>query len=138
MYRTILVPVDLSHTDKLNKALATAADLSRQYGASLHLVSVTAGTPGAAAHTPHEFEEKLRAFAAAQSARLGTSFAALTVTSPDPAVSLDQEIDKAARQIGADLIVMASHVPGFAEHIFASNAGYLASHSALSVFVVRG
>jgi nucleotide-binding universal stress UspA family protein len=28
-------------------------------------------------------------------------------------------------------------VPGFAEHLFSSNAGYLASHADISVFVVR-
>ena len=137
MYRSILVPVDLAHADKLDKALATAADLSRQYGASLHLVAVTAGTPGAVAHSPHEFEEKLRAYAAVQSARQGVSFAAISVTAPDPAVTLDKEIEKAAHQIGADLIVIASHIPGLAEHLFASNAGYLASHASISVFVVR-
>jgi nucleotide-binding universal stress UspA family protein len=32
---------------------------------------------------------------------------------------------------------MGSHVPGFAEHLFSSNAGYLASHTDISVFIVR-
>jgi hypothetical protein len=32
---------------------------------------------------------------------------------------------------------MASHVPGLPEHIFASNAGAVASHAGMSVFVVR-
>ena len=41
------------------------------------------------------------------------------------------------RRLRIDLIVMASHVPGVAEYVFASNAGYLASHADLSVLVVR-
>ena len=32
---------------------------------------------------------------------------------------------------------MASHVPGLPEHFFASNAGALASHAEVSVFVIR-
>ena len=39
---------------------------------------------------------------------------------------------------GADLVVMASHVPGLLDHIFTSNAGHVATHSAASVFIVRG
>ena len=35
------------------------------------------------------------------------------------------------------LIIMASHVPGFRDYVFASNSGYLASHTDLSIFVVR-
>jgi nitrite reductase (NADH) large subunit len=41
------------------------------------------------------------------------------------------------REISADLVVMASHVPGLAEHLFASNAGSFASYSDASVLVVR-
>jgi nucleotide-binding universal stress UspA family protein len=57
--------------------------------------------------------------------------------SHDPTADVDDALEQAAEEIGADLIVMASHVPNFADFIFASRAGYLASHSHLSVFVVR-
>ena len=70
-------------------------------------------------------------------AKLGVGFEAHTETSHDPTIDLDDVLEKASEKLGADLIVMASHVPGFAERIFASNAGYLASHSHASVFVVR-
>ena len=47
-----------------------------------------------------------------------------------------QFIDR-AEAVHADLVVTASHNPGFAEHLFASNSGYLAAHAPVSVLVVR-
>ena len=137
MYRTIMVPVDLAHSNKLEKALKTAADISKLYGGSMHLVGVTAATPSAVAHNPQEFAQRLEAFSADQSTKLGLPIASKTVASVDPAVDLDESLDHAAEELGADLIVMASHVPGFWAHILSSNAGYLASHSKVSVLVVR-
>ena len=62
---------------------------------------------------------------------------AKAVTSHDPAVDIDDTLEKAADEIGADLVIMASHIPGMMEYVIASRAGYLASHSSRSVFVVR-
>lgn len=137
MYAKIMVPVDLRHTEKLDKALATAADLSNYYKAPVQLVGVTATAPTDVAHNPEEFATKLAEYAAAEGARYGCAFGSHAITSPDPAIDLDDRLGREAHDIGADLIVMASHVPGFAEHIFSSNAGYLASHTDISVFIVR-
>ena len=137
MYGKILVPIDLRHTDKLEKALKVSADLSKLYDADVHFVSVTSGAPSEVAHNRQEFDEKLRAFADEQSEKLGIPIDTETVTTPDPARELDDALDGAVHELGADLVVMASHVPGFAEHIFASNAGYLAEHTDVSVMSVR-
>ena len=137
MYRKIVVPVDIGHTDKLEKALAISADLAKHYGAELHYVGVTAPPPSAIAHNPEEFAEKLQAFAAEQAAKRGVDIKADAVTSHDPVRDLDDTLRLTIEELDADLVVMASHVPGFAEYIFASNAGYLASHASVSVFVVR-
>ena len=61
----------------------------------------------------------------------------MAYSSHDPAADLDHRLIAAGREIGADLIVMASHLPGLPEHLFASNAGAVASHAKVSVFVVR-
>lgn len=137
MYSKIMVPVDLAHKDKLEKAVATAADLSRFYKAPVEMVGVTASPPSAAARTPEAFADKLADFAAEESSKYGVTFGAHAITSPDPAVDLDDRLGEEAHEIGADLVVMGSHVPGFAEHLFSSRAGYLASHADISVFVVR-
>ena len=137
MYKTIMVPVDLEHPDQLKKALATGADLAKHYDAELYAVGVTSSAPGALAHNPSEYAERLEAFADQQTSLHGVRLQAKAMVSNDPAVDLDDTLKKAGSEIGADLVVMASHVPGFLDYIFAPRAGYLASHSDLSVFVVR-
>ena len=59
------------------------------------------------------------------------------VAGPDCTEKLTGKLLDAVNETGADLVVMASHVPGVLEHIFSSNAGYVARHAKVSVFVVR-
>ncbi|MDQ0326046.1 nucleotide-binding universal stress UspA family protein [Rhodopseudomonas julia] len=137
MFRTILVPADLAHADKLERALEAAASLAKQHGSRLILVGVSAALPSSLSHNPAEFAERLNEFAARQSDKHGVTFEAKAVTSHDPTRDLDQTLSEQVHETGADLVVMSSHVPGFAEHVFSSRAGYLATHSEVSVFVVR-
>jgi nucleotide-binding universal stress UspA family protein len=137
MYKRIMVPVDLAHIERLDKAITTATDLARHYGVPICFVGVTAETPTEVAHTPKEFAQKLEAFGATQSKKHGLDIDTAAYPSHDPTVDLDDTLIGAAKDNGADLIVMASHVPGLPEHIFASNAGAVASHAEVSVFVVR-
>lgn len=137
MYQTIVVPVALAHTELLDKALTTAADLARHYGAAAHMVAVTSPEANEVAHTPQEFKGKLEAFAAEQGQARGVEFQPHTVITPDPIRELDRRLGESIHELGADLVVMASHVPTFRDHIFTSNAGFLVTHSDVSVFVVR-
>ena len=98
---------------------------------------MTAETPTEVAHNPKEFAAKLEAFGARQSAQHGLDIETAAYPSHDPAVDLDKTLIAVAKDQGADLIVMASHVPGLPEHIFASNAGAVAAHAGVSVFVIR-
>lgn len=137
MFKKLLVPVDLAHVDRLEKALQAAGDLAKFYGASLCYVGVTASTPGPVAHNPQEFAKKLEAFGRQQGERHACPVATRAYGSHDPAADLDETLAEAIKEEGADLVVMASHVPGLPEHIFASNAGRLAAHAPVSVFVIR-
>jgi nucleotide-binding universal stress UspA family protein len=138
MYTKIMVPVDLTHVPQLDKALAAAADLSKHYSVPICYVSVTAATPGAIAHNPTEFAAKLDEFAKDQARLRGVENPTSKVyTSHDPSIDLDRQLIKAIEETGSDLVVMASHIPGFPEYLFASNAGYLAVHSKVSVLVIR-
>lgn len=137
MYSKILVPVDLMHTEHLDKAISTAVDLAKHYGIPICFASVTAETPTPIAHNPQEFAEKLKAFGLAQSTKHTLKIDTAAYPSHDPAVDFQETILAAANEQGADLIVMASHIPGFPEHIFASHAGGVASHANVSVFVIR-
>ena len=138
MYSKIMVPVDLGHLDRLQRALATAATLGRTFDCPVVYVAITTETPSEHARTPKDFQKKLEAFAAEQAEKHGVARAeAKSYASHDPAADLDDTLMGAVDEIGADLVVVGSHKPGLAEHIFASHAGHMAVHAPVSVFVVR-
>jgi nucleotide-binding universal stress UspA family protein len=137
MYTRIMAPVDLAHADRLEKALATAADLSKHYAIPVCYVGVTAPTPGPVAHNPAEFAQKLEEFGRQQVERYGHEAVTKAFTSHDPTIDLDDTLLKAVEETGADLVVMASHIPDAIDHFWPSNGGKIASHSDASVFVVR-
>ncbi len=132
-----MVPVDLAHAARLQHALQVAADLGKLYQAELCYVAVTAPTPGPMGRTPEQFRENLEKFAAAQGAEHGRPVSSLAMISTDPSIDLDDKLLQARRESGADLVVMASHVPNIADAIFPSNGGKIARRSGVSVMVVR-
>lgn len=138
MFSRIMVPVDLAHLDRLERALTSAAELSRLWRCPVVYVGVTTQQPSEIAHTPEEFDQRLQGWAAEEASRRGVHAAsARSYASHDPAVDLDDTLIRAIEEIGADLVVIGSHRPGLTEHVFASNAGYLAAHAPVSVMVVR-
>ena len=137
MFKKIMTPVDLAHQGDLKKALQCTADLAKHYGAEVVYVGVTAPTPGPTAHTPHEFAERLQAFVSDQAEEHGIKAGADTVISHDPTTDVDDALLKAVKETGADLVVMASHVPNVLDYIWPSNGGKMAEHADCSVMVVR-
>lgn len=137
MYTKILVPIDLAHLDSLEKALKTAADLSKLYSAAICYASVSTAAPSAVAHNPDEFKARLDGFAAEQAKAHGVSTTSAALLSHDPTIDLDATLVKAVGDLGCDLVIMGSHKPGFVEHFVSSNAGYVANHARVSVLVVR-
>lgn len=137
LFNKIMVPVDLAHGECLQKAMTTAADMAKHYDIPICLVGVTAETPTEVAHSPKEYAEKLERFGAAQAKERGVRIETAAYPSHDPSVDLDRMLLGAAADTESDLIVMASHVPGFPEHIFGSHAGAVAAHAGVSVFVIR-
>lgn len=137
MYKTIMVPVDLAHKDLIQRGVEVACDLAGHYGATLHLVGVTAAAPTRIAHTPAELTAKLEAFAAQLMKKHAIRIETSTVLSHDPAVDLEDKLGETAQKLGADLVVMSSHKPGIIDFFFASHAGTFATHTDLSVFIVR-
>ena len=137
MYKKAMVPVDLAHIERLNKAISTATDIAKLYSIPILFVGVTPETPTAIAHNPKEFAGKLETFGAQQADAHGLAVETRAYPSHDPATDLAKTLIAAATENDADLIVMASHVPGFPDHFFIPNAGNVALHAKVSVFVVR-
>ncbi len=137
MYNKIMVPVDLAHLGALQRALQVAADMARHFKAEVCYVSVTANTPGTIARTPAEYEQKLQGFAQEQGRQHGQPAGARVYSSPDPVADLDDILVKAVEDLGADLVVMGTHLPRRLDAIMPSNGGKVATHTNVSVFLVR-
>lgn len=137
MFSTIMVPVDLVHKDTLAKALDVAGDMAKQHGAVIKVVSVGGELPNELGHNSGEFTETVKDFAKGLRDKYGVEVEAETIISHDPEVETTSALMKAIESTGADLVIMASHVPGILEHIFSSHGGYIAQHAKVSVFIIR-
>ncbi|MEX2499430.1 MAG: universal stress protein [Wenzhouxiangellaceae bacterium] len=139
MYNKIMVPVDLEHIEKIDKALHGAAELARSYDVPVCYVAVMGRAPNKVAASPEKFEAELNMFAREQADKYGIETECKAVPSVDVPVELDDKLLEAIDDVGADLVVMASHVPGVADklHLIGSNAAYMVKHSDASIFVVR-
>ncbi|WP_333712782.1 universal stress protein [Yoonia sp.] len=137
MFDKIMVPIDLAHVSRMQKAVDMAADLAKVYKADVCYVGVTSAPPSAVAHTPEEYRSKLDELARKQSTAHGQRGSAHVVISHDPVATMDDDLVQAVDEVGADLVVMATHVPNAGDLVFASNGGNLARHTNVSVCLVR-
>ncbi|WP_350333125.1 universal stress protein [Coralliovum pocilloporae] len=132
MFRTILVPVDVEHKDKMEKAQQVAADLARQYGSKIHIVGVAAFASG-----KDDYTAKLEYYAGELAERHDMEFVPHAVICHDLGAELVRMLSEQVDELDVDLVVMASHAPGFMDHFFSSNANLLTAHIDRSVLVVR-
>lgn len=137
MYSKIMVPIDLAHIGVIEPTLETVADLARHYDAEVCYVGVTSNTPGSVARTPEEFRRKLEAFAQERHQVHGQPVSTHVIVSPDPIADLDDDLIKAIKEVGADLVVMPTHPPKHIDVIMPSHGGKVATHTDVSVFLVR-
>lgn len=137
MFKKIMTPVDLAHADGLGRALDVTAEMAKTHGAEVVYVGVAPTAPSSVAHTPEEYAAKLDDFAAAQSAKHGHTARAHAIMSHDPSVDLNRTLDATVDEVGADLVVMATHLPNVADYIWSGHGAHVAAHSKASVFLVR-
>lgn len=138
MYTRILVPVDLDNIDKLTKALDLAGRTAKETGAEVVYVDVVDAAPSMSARTDGErMAARLKNFAEDQAKAHGIRTHDHVALRGDLHLNVGSDIIKAAKESDCDLIVMATHLPGFKDHIFSSNGGYVASHAPMTVYVVR-
>lgn len=137
MYKKIMVPVDLERVELLSGVFSVASRLADANGGELYIAGVHGAAPSSVAHNPEEYRRRLDEFTKSQPFAEMGKVHSIPVYSHDPGVEIASALVKAACDHEMDLIVMASHIPSWSEHIFHSNAGYVACHAPMSVFVVR-
>lgn len=141
MFHNILLPIDIEHPESWEKALPMAVDLTGSDG-TLHLLGIVhdIGSAWVSQSLPRDFEAKslqnmkarLNAFAADKlpgQARVKTHVGHGHVA---------EHILKAAKTIGADLIVIAAHHPDdLRTLLIGSNSGKVVRNATIPVLTVR-
>jgi nucleotide-binding universal stress UspA family protein len=141
MFRNVLLAVDLTEPSSWQHALPAAMEICRSSAAKLYVCTVAAEVNvQVASFFPPDANQKLVEQAAADLARwIGEHVpAGVQVEEIVGQGTVHREILAAARKVGADLIVMASHKPGLADYLLSANAAHVVRHAPCSVMVVRG
>ncbi len=142
MFKSILLPIDLTTDASWTKAAPIAVKMARDDGIPLHIATVVPdfGTSMVGSYFEPGFEKEALHKCGAD---LGTWVAE---NIPDdveahPHVlhgSVYDEILRAADKLGVDAIVMGSHRPELKDYLLGPNAARVVRHANQSVFVVRG
>ncbi len=142
MYDSILLSVDLNEESSWKKALPTAIEYAKAFGAALHVAAILPdfGMPVVGGFFPDDFEEK----ALAEVEEKLKAFCSDHVPA-DVKVNhvvrhgrVYEEILKIAGETGADLIVIGAHRPELKDYLLGPNAARIVRHANCSVLVVRG
>lgn len=142
MFKTVLLPVDLSAEASWNKALPAALRLSQPEDPVLHVLTVMPdfGMSVVSGYFDKDFEEK----ALHEVGEKLTEWVRDNVpegVQVHPHVMHGRVYDQiitAANRLEVDAIVMASHTPELSDYLLGPNAARVVRHATQSVFVVRG
>lgn len=141
MYTHILIAVDPDTATSYSEALPQAVELARAHGATLHVLTVVPdfGSSWVAGFFPADFEKK--ALAQAEKALQKLISSHVPADLPHQLVvahgRIYKEVCRVAEEVGADLIVMASHKPTAQDRLIAPNAQQVLQHTPVSVLIVR-
>lgn len=141
MFKRILLPIDLNEESSWKKALPVAVSQCRLAGGELCLMSVvpTLGLPIVAQQFPKNYEEQMTAQAQDALEEIGAKNVPkeIKVSYIIGHGTIYEQILKAAKGAGSDLIVMAAHRPELKDYLLGPNAARVARHAECSVLVVR-
>lgn len=134
MYKTILVPVDLNHLELGKKTLAIAREIGGNQS-RIVLLNVLEAIPAyVAAQLPDGLMGR----------NLENAHAELRMLTEGSGVESDVRSGHAsvtildyAKEIGVDLIVIASHRPGLQDYFLGSTAARVVRHAECAVLVDR-
>ena len=129
----ILVPVDMRHAEASRKAIETAVHFARPVGAEVFILTVANPFGTHMTDMPEARKPAFEAFVQAEAARSGYPITALFQSHE----SVNEVIQQVIRQHGVDFVVMATHHPRLADHLFGSHASQTALHGNCSVLIVR-
>ncbi len=140
MFKNILVAVDLEHDTRADDLLRAAADIANTHRSQVHLLNVVPAAPAVVSRFLPENYEKMASreiekdlAALATTVDLAKGAAASSVRFGD----IYQEILAHADNIGADLIIVASHKPDIGDYLLGTTASRIVRHASCSALVIR-
>lgn len=136
MFKTIIVPVDLSHTEQADTMLATARQLGGD-DVSVVLLNIVEDIPKhASVDMPVGFADKCKTSAEATLSAIaeanGKNVSVLVRVGKPHATIL-----AVAEEKNADMIIVTSHQPGMQDYLLGSTAAKIVRHAKCSVVVLR-
>lgn len=139
MYKEILLSVDLEDENSWKKALPTAVEYAKAFGSRIHVATVVPEFGMVRQYFPNDYEQKVKEAVKDKlheftAANIPKDIAVQHVIAHG---TIYEEIIKAAEQVKADLIIMASHRPELGDFLLGPNAARVVRHSKRSVLVVR-
>ena len=140
MFKTILVAIDLEHSDQGREILQAAKGIAEANGAEVYLLNVVPAAPPIISQYLHEnYEQMVSGQARSELAELAR--AAKLKTGDDVCLirfgTVYVEVLAAAESVNADLIITGSHKPNVSDYLIGSNAARVTRHSTCSVLVIR-
>ncbi len=142
MYKKIFVPIDLNQPSSWEIALPKAIEIAKAEGSKLILFTVVPdfGMAMVGSFFPKDYAEKAMEHAEYELTAVARNYvpADLDCTCYVRHGTIYKRIIKSAEELGADLIVLASHRPGTKDYLLGPNAARVVRHAKQSVFVVRG
>lgn len=136
MYKNILVPIDIAHSEKASEMIAVAEKLSDKKS-NLILLTVVYNLP---AYTPvdltSDYFEIAKNEAKAELSKMSgkTNLKSIVEIQIGDA---HNNILETAKDKKADLIIIGSHKPGFSDYLLGSTASRVVRHAQCPVMVLR-
>lgn len=140
MYRKMLAPIDVSEPSSWAKALPVALELARTFLARIHATTVVRDVDAIwrAQYSVMSYDSMISHAETELAGILAKAFPKdVSVEFTVGRGSIYSEILRIADDIGADLIVMASHRPEMRSYLTGANAAKVVQHARCSALVVR-
>lgn len=140
MFKNILLSIDLNEPGSWVRALPAALEAAKATGGKLNVITVAPDVnTQVAPFFPTDVNKRLY-----QTATEALADWVKKNVPSDTAVrqivgqgSIYREILNAAKETGADLVVMAAHKPGMRDYLLGANAAHVVRHFQRSVLIVR-
>jgi universal stress protein F len=137
MFKSVLVPIDLSDSERGKSGIAMAKQVAGE-DAKIRLVSIVEHVPAyVAAQIPEDVSAKLRDSAETDLKAIATAAGLKASDAEIHSGTAANGILSTAKAMDADLIIIRSHKPGLQDYLIGSTAGRVVRHAQCAVLVLR-